>query len=591
MKRLSIKIMLLSIIICIVSSAFFLISNFLVLSNLRTEAKQLHESSLNYELDTRIKSASKIAQFSLKTFQFQQSFWEITQEESKKEAEKNIRNTNSYGGDLSAYFILSMDGTMVFFPTDASLEGKNVLDIEYGGKKVFKEIMETATTSSQGGFLDFSLKKAGETEFSPVRSFVVADKQYQWIIGATQFLGSVETSVETFNLLTRKISDRLMITMVIFSTVFLILVILVSIYFGTRITKPIQKLTQLSSKLSEGDLTFEVQVESKDETKILADAFSKSILSLRELLNETIHVSNQVNEASLFINNSMRQISAGTSQINASVQELAGGITKQATSAEEIDSKAADTKLSMGKINQDMIESSQLTQHARELAEKGTDTLAFQKEKMAVNVEASRNTEASIHHLTNTVSEISGIISVIDNISKQTKLLSLNANIEAARAGEFGKGFSVVADEIRKLAEETVSSTKMITSIINEVKQAVKKAEDSVKTSQEAVSEQGESLDVTASVFEEILASIGKAYQNAMNVQEATQMLENGFSIISNEISEVAGVSEESAAVVEDVSATTQEQSASIDEIVKSIEELAQLSGELNDNLKKFKTK
>jgi len=237
-----------------------------------------------------------------------------------------------------------------------------------------------------------------------------------------------------------------------------------------------------------------------------------------------------------------------------------------------------------------MIESGQLTQHARELAEKGTDTLAFQKEKMDVNVEASRNTETSIQHLANTVSEITGIIDVINNISKQTKLLSLNASIEAARAGELGKGFAVVADEIRKLAEETVNSTKMIISIIDEVKQAVNKAVDSVRTSQDAVSDQGASLAVTAGVFQEILASIGKAYQNAMNVQEATQLLENGFSIISSEISDVAGVSEESAAVVEEVSATTQEQSASIEEIVRSFEQLGKLSGELNDNLKKFKT-
>ena len=237
-----------------------------------------------------------------------------------------------------------------------------------------------------------------------------------------------------------------------------------------------------------------------------------------------------------------------------------------------------------------MIESGQLTQHARELAEKGTDTLAFQKEKMDVNVEASRNTETSIQHLANTVSEITGIIDVNNNISKQTKLLSLNASIEAARAGELGKGFAVVADEIRKLAEETVNSTKMIISIIDEVKQAVNKAVDSVRTSQDAVSDQGASLAVTAGVFQEILASIGKAYQNAMNVQEATQLLENGFSIISSEISDVAGVSEESAAVVEEVSEATQEQSASIEEIVRSFEQLGKLSGELNDNLKKFKT-
>ena len=168
-------------------------------------------------------------------------------------------------------------------------------------------------------------------------------------------------------------------------------------------------------------------------------------------------------------------------------------------------------------------------------------------------------------------------------------MLSLNASIEAARAGESGRGFAVVADEIRKLAEETDKSTKMITDIIEEVNSSVASTVESVKTSREAVFEQQQSLNVLVEVFGEIVASIGKAYQNSVNVKESTILLENDFNRISNEISDIASVSEESAAVVEEVAATNQEQNASFESIVGTFNELTNLTNELNTQLKAFK--
>jgi methyl-accepting chemotaxis protein len=236
-----------------------------------------------------------------------------------------------------------------------------------------------------------------------------------------------------------------------------------------------------------------------------------------------------------------------------------------------------------------MTESSELIQHAQGLATKGTDTLEYQKEKMSENITATENAEITIKDLSRTSEEISNIIQIINNISKQTTMLSLNASIEAARAGESGRGFAVVADEIRKLAEETDKSTKMITDIIEEVNSSVASTVESVKTSREAVFEQQQSLNVLVEVFNEIVASIGKAYLNSVNVKESTILLENDFNRISNEISDIASVSEESAAVVEEVAATNQEQNASFESIVGTFNELTNLTNELNTQLKAFK--
>ncbi|NLE24624.1 MAG: hypothetical protein GX625_04655, partial [Clostridiaceae bacterium] len=237
----------------------------------------------------------------------------------------------------------------------------------------------------------------------------------------------------------------------------------------------------------------------------------------------------------------------------------------------------------------DMAESSELIQHAQGLVTKGTDTLEYQKTKMSENITATENAEVSIKNLSKTSEEISNIIKIIRNISAQTTMLSLNASIEAARAGESGRGFAVVADEIRKLAEETDKSTKMITEIIEEVNSSVASTVDSVKTSQEAVFEQQQSLNTLAEVFNEIVSSIGKAYLNSVNVKDSTILLEKDFTTISNEISDIASVSEESAAVVEEVAATNQEQNASFESIVSTFDELTTLTNELNSHLKAFK--
>ncbi|NLP00773.1 MAG: methyl-accepting chemotaxis protein, partial [Clostridiaceae bacterium] len=384
-------------------------------------------------------------------------------------------------------------------------------------------------------------------------------------------------------------SNRLLLTLIIFSVLFIVLGSIISIIIGKRLSKPIIQLTEFSKMLSEGDLTVDIEVKSSDETKRLAEAFNKSVANLRNLISASLLVSDNVNETAISTNQSVQQLLVGTTQISESMQELSEGVSRQAVSAEEINVKASNIKESIEKIGVEMTESSELIQHAQGLATKGTDTLEYQKEKMSENITATENAEITIKDLSRTSEEISNIIQIINNISKQTTMLSLNASIEAARAGESGRGFAVVADEIRKLAEETDKSTKMITDIIEEVNSSVASTVESVKTSREAVFEQQQSLNVLVEVFNEIVASIGKAYLNSVNVKESTILLENDFNRISNEISDIASVSEESAAVVEEVAATNQEQNASFESIVGTFNELTNLTNELNTQLKAFK--
>lgn len=589
-KKLGTKIMLLAIVICLISSVFFIITNVIMLNKLRIQTEDLYYEKLYVEFNDNIKSAVDISSNSLKTFYNKFLSKELTLEKAEKDAIANIKSSSlGFSGKIGDYFIVALDGTCLLYPSEPSLEGKNVMETEINGQKIFKDFIDVANKNPSGSFYDLSLKKQSDSTYYPARAFVFKDNQFNWVIGAVKMLGTVEVNLEVFNTLSNSTSSKLLITLIIFSVTFIILVTIVSILMGKRISKPIIQLTEFSKKLSEGDLTVDVKVKSSDETKRLAEAFNKSMTNLRNLIAESLHVSDNVNDTAKSTNESVQQLLMGTSQICTSMQELSEGVSRQSISAEEINVKASNMKGSIEKIGTDMAESSQLIQHAQGLVTKGNDTLEYQKEKMSENITATENAEVSIMNLSKTSEEISKIVKIINSISEQTTMLSLNASIEAARAGESGRGFAVVADEIRKLAEETDKSTKMITDIIAEVNSGVSKTAESVKISQTAVSEQQKSLNVLAEVFDDIVSSIGKAYINSANVKESTILLGKDFHLISNEISDIASVSEESSAVVEEVAATNQEQNASFETIVATFEELTNLTDELNSHLKAFK--
>ncbi|NLE24587.1 MAG: methyl-accepting chemotaxis protein, partial [Clostridiaceae bacterium] len=466
-KKLGTKIMLLAIIICLVSSVFFIITNVIMLNQLRTQTRDLYYEKLYAEFNDTIKSAVDIASYSMNTFYNKFLSKERSLADAEKDAIANIKSSSvGFSGKMGDYFIVSVDGTCLFYPSEPSLEGKNVMETEVNGQIIFKDFIDTASKNPTGAFCDLTLKNKTDQTYNPARAFVFKDNQFNWVIGAVKMLGTVEVNLDVFNNLSTSATNRLLITLIIFSISFIVLGTFISIIMGKRLSKPIIQLTKFSEKLSEGDLTIDVRVNSSDETKRLAEAFNKSVTNLRNLISASLLVSENVNDTAITTNQSVQQLLIGTTQISDSMQELSEGVSRQATSTEEINVKAGNIKGSIEKIGMDMAESSELIQHAQGLVTKGTDTLEYQKEKMSENITATENAEVSIKNLSKTSEEISNIIKIIHNISTQTTMLSLNASIEAARAGESGRGFAVVADEIRKLAEETDKSTKMITEII-----------------------------------------------------------------------------------------------------------------------------
>ncbi|PKM51156.1 MAG: hypothetical protein CVV02_08385 [Firmicutes bacterium HGW-Firmicutes-7] len=587
MKKLSFKVMILLISISTIIFVTLIGLSLYSINDYKLKTKELYTKGIQTQFDNALVYEVDTIAALLKNYNFKIVSGEYTMEEAKVQAIKDISSI-SYAG-ISGIWIFSKDGACLLYSLDRSLEGSNQLNYkDTQGKSVISDLIDSANAG--GGFIDFNaVWSSNVPEPVNIRAYAKKYEAFEWVVATGLTYDKIDSNFTTFNNISDDYVKKLTMISIILGAILLLIVIVVAIIAGHKLTKPIVQITKASSFLAKGDLTTHVQVKSKDETKRLADSFNESITNLNTLVKDAISVSSRVKEYSIMTNASMRELAVGTTQISSTIQDLSIGVSKQTTSVESIHNRSTDILSRLLAINDEMTQSSNISESTKEIVKNGAQTIGYQQNKMDENKRASESTVISITNLSKISSEIANIITVIENISSQTTLLALNASIEAARAGEHGKGFAVVADEIRKLADETVNSTGKITRIISDVNDAVTDAVKTIKISQIAVAEQEGSLKQTAKVFEDVSLAVDQSYNNANTVKEATLALTENVEQINDEISEISSVSEQSAASFEEVSATNQEQTASFEEITASIDELTQLADELNNNLAKFK--
>ncbi|MEK4059217.1 MULTISPECIES: methyl-accepting chemotaxis protein [Paenibacillus] len=307
-------------------------------------------------------------------------------------------------------------------------------------------------------------------------------------------------------------------------------------------------MLSLASAVADGDLTQQAEVTSKDEVGQLASALNRMVTNLKDLINGIVMNS--------------QSVAASSEEISASTQEISSTSTSQSAAAANITELFRELSLAINSV----------AVSAEEAAELSNDTVRTAREGGYV-VETSLQGMQAVNHkmtqLEDDSSKIGDIIEVIDDIAEQTNLLALNAAIEAARAGEQGRGFAVVADEVRKLAERSSEATKEITKII-------KAMQENTKQSVRAVSESVEQSSMTSQAFEQIIAMVNNS---ALKVNEIAAACE-----------EESAQAAEVMSSVEAISASSEESAAASEETAATCQSLAQLSEELAISAAAFKT-
>ena len=358
-----------------------------------------------------------------------------------------------------------------------------------------------------------------------------------------------------------------------FSSSFMMLsvVILIGVVLGMGlgylisriITKSLSQIVAMLKDVAEGegDLTKRLEVNSKDEIGDVARWFNTFIDKLHGIITSIANSTHQLASASEELSASSSQITSGTEKQRAQTEQMA-------TSMEEMSATVMD-------IAKNANEAAESSKSATEKANKGGEIVKNTVEGMNKIADAVKESAGTIEALKNSSEQIGEIISVIDDIADQTNLLALNAAIEAARAGEQGRGFAVVADEVRKLAERTTKATKEIADMIKSIQADTggavssmeagsKEVESGVKLTHEA----GESLK-----------------QIVAEVQKVTDMVQQ----IATSTEQQSTASEEISSNVESVSTVVKETSSSIQESNHAVQELSRLATELNEIVDQFK--
>jgi methyl-accepting chemotaxis protein len=431
-----------------------------------------------------------------------------------------------YGKNGWAY-IFHPDGTLYAHPDrNCVLDQANIFsgDLANAGRAVRE--LGVGNTGAVGFELDGTARMSGLTPVSSTG----------WILGVA--------ALESDELET---AYQLRTFLIAISIAFVALGVVAAVIIARQIAKPLQQVQQVVEALAEGDLTQTSQVHSSDEIGQVATALNVTVENLRQAIGLVADATNELAGTS-------QQMAAASEEVSASIEEVAS-TTNQFSSALDMMNESAQ---SMGET----------ADNISKQALQGEDAIEDIVKQMNGLRDDTQHMSDDVTKLGTLSNEVGKIVDVISAIADQTNLLALNAAIEAARAGEHGRGFAVVADEVRKLAEQSSAATSEITSLINQIQGGISSTVSGMDHSTNQATHAMDSVDKSG----QILRSILRAVEG-----------------IVGQVQEISAVIEQTNSGGHEIASATEEQAASIQQVSNSAQDLTDMGAKLQELVRHFK--
>jgi methyl-accepting chemotaxis protein len=446
-----------------------------------------------------------------------------------------------------------MHPVSVMHPIKPELEGKDQTgNIDKTGKALYVEFVKTVKASS-AGFVDYYWTKPGSDAVVPKISYVKGFEPWGWVVGSGIYIDDIDA-------IFRQNAIKFLAWGLLIGGFIAISLTLVSRNLIRTLGGDPLYASQITRRIAAGDLTTEVECAAGDTSSVLA-GMKEMQQTLRTMINEIVRGAEQLSSASEQLLHASEDVAARSRQQSESASAMAAAVEEMTVSIDQVAENAREAHT--------------ISVHAGDLSSKGAHVIQNAAAEMHNISEAVQSSSAIIEDLGRQSDQITSIVNTIKEIADQTNLLALNAAIEAARAGEQGRGFAVVADEVRKLAERTTLSTAEIAGMVGKIQNGTRNAVSSMET---GVVQAGKGVDLASQAG----TSITEIRDGSVRVMEVVNS-------ISDSIREQGTVSSEIAKNIERIAQMSEESANAIQNTTNAARHLQQLSSGLHNSVSRFK--
>lgn len=414
-------------------------------------------------------------------------------------------------GSAGYFYIYDTKGTSIFHAVKPEMQGKNFIDLkDTKGNKLIVGLLNAAQKGD--GIYSFYFQKPGSSEQIEKIGYATMIPNSNWMIGTGAYVDDIEKVIANYsNKAEKALSEKVMFTFMI--SIALIIVTAIIIYIAAvKMVRPIQRMADNLNYIAkgEGDLTRRLEINGNDEIAQLGRSFNLFVDKLKNIITDISEATIGINQAGRDMDQQSRGIATQLKDHNNETEQVVSAVTEMSSTANEVASNTNQVAEATRAVSEDV-------NHAQSCVETSLT-------EVSALVEEINGAASSMNALTEQSQEINKVLSVIGAIADQTNLLALNAAIEAARAGEHGRGFAVVADEVRSLASRTQKSTLEINEMLGELHRLVELSAKAMSLSQERSVRSVDSSRAISDSLHSVTSGISSI--NNMSTQIATAATE-----------------------------------------------------------------
>lgn len=467
---------------------------------------------------------------------------------------------------------------------------KNIDKDQGKAQELLANMKEKATIMHEGFDQAIAIKDSQGLEAASKYYIEVAETNVKSFMDDSTALFSEVTKV--FDETQNDVKDNTQFAFLV-TNIAIIIVIVVGIIFTIilikGIAKPLYQLEKHVQEITKGNLAIKpIEIKTKDEIGTLSNAINELKDTLTNLLINLADGASHLSATSEELTASTEEVNKASQVMLEIVKQGAESSSTMENSAKESATAMDETALAVQKISESSQELFNFASKTEEIASEGTKNIKTASEQMLSIYESTKLTTELIQKLSKQSEEIENITQVITGITEQTNLLALNAAIEAARAGEHGKGFAVVADEVRKLAEESNCSAGQIVALTSEIQQDTKNVEVAVQKSLNNVQDGVGIIENAGNSFDEIVNAISKMKAQIEDVSSVTEQISAATEEVAASVTEIARSAELTNKNVQESFKSVETQNSSLQEVLSVSNDLSKRAIEMQKIVSKF---